>query len=249
MRWIELDDGNNNIGRAEISKISDDAPGFSNEVDGRVGDLLFVCARQLHSSSTSMAIPSQSSSEAGPSTGPHRMRITSGGSVPAYIRFALSFLNVSLGSSARRRMLARGHTDACDVYPEHTRNTEAQDNPHRPLVLHTMPPPAPSTDPGSKNTQTTKSRGTTLHTATTSAPRLISVVEQIKREYVEQSGTKGKRPSRGIWQYTESGLLPVEPTVDDEDPLVRVLEGKTRWACPPSQDATWLACWAPRRTH
>ena len=90
-----------------------------------------------------------------------------------------------------------------------------------------MPPLASSTD-HSKQSKAAKPRSTTLHTATTSAPRLISVVEQIKREYVVQSGTKGKRPSRGIWQYTESGLLPVEPRDDEEDPLVRVLEGKTR---------------------
>jgi len=90
-----------------------------------------------------------------------------------------------------------------------------------------MPPPAPFIE-HSKQAKASKPRGTTLHPATTSAPRLISVVEQIKREYVVQSGTKGKRPSRGIWQYTESGLLPVEPRDDEEDPLVRVLEGKTR---------------------
>lgn len=42
-----------------------------------------------------MAVVDGPPSEAGPSSGPHRMRITAGGSMPAYIRFALSFLNVS----------------------------------------------------------------------------------------------------------------------------------------------------------
>jgi hypothetical protein len=33
--------------------------------------------------------------EAGPSSGPHRMRITTGGSVQAYVTFALAFLKAS----------------------------------------------------------------------------------------------------------------------------------------------------------
>jgi len=32
--------------------------------------------------------------EAGPSSGPHRMRITSGGSIPSYVKFAVGFLLV-----------------------------------------------------------------------------------------------------------------------------------------------------------
>jgi hypothetical protein len=75
-------------------------------------------------------------------------------------------------------------------------------------------------------------------------PRLISVVERVKRELIyphlvkedqpetKQKG-KGKKQGtqiRGIWQYTESGLMPAPPVVpDDVDPLVRVLEGNTRY--------------------
>jgi len=51
----------------------------------------------------------------------------------------------------------------------------------------------------------------------------------------------GKKKARGIWQYTESGLLAGgEQDEDDgeveEDPLFRVLEGKTKCVGSPSSD-------------
>jgi len=60
------------------------------------------------------------------------------------------------------------------------------------------------------------------------------VVEQVKREFIRSAPGvgNGKRKAKGIWQYTESGLLAVpEAQVDEEeiDPLIRVLEGKTKY--------------------
>jgi len=47
----------------------------------------------------------------------------------------------------------------------------------------------------------------------------------------------GKKKARGIWQYTESGLLAGGEQDEDvreveEDPLLRVLEGKTKCVGP-----------------
>ncbi|OCF60410.1 hypothetical protein L486_00043 [Kwoniella mangroviensis CBS 10435] len=124
------------------------------------------------------------------------------------------------------------------------------DNPHTPLVLHTLPTPQPNqknTEAGPSNS--TSKYSTTLLTCTTNVPRLISVAEIIKRSYIEQlrsssdkdSKEKGKgkmRMSRGIWQYTESALYhpPIpDPETESEEVLSaemngldRVLKGKLR---------------------
>jgi hypothetical protein len=48
--------------------------------------------------------------EAGPSSGPHRMRITTGGSVQAYVTFALSFLKASAPASYLNSKTSPYHT-------------------------------------------------------------------------------------------------------------------------------------------
>ncbi|WVQ67876.1 uncharacterized protein L199_006081 [Kwoniella botswanensis] len=121
-------------------------------------------------------------------------------------------------------------------------------NPHTPLVLHTLPPPQPNQKNTEAGPSTTNKYSTTLLTCTTNISRLISVVEIIKRSYIEQlrsssndSKTKGKgkmRMSKGIWQYTESALYhpPVpDPGTESEEAmggemngLERVLKGKLR---------------------
>ena len=137
-----------------------------------------------------------------------------------------------------------------------------QNNPGSPLVLHTIPSPSSSDQPPPKDPRqaadeadpapTTRaeaegSKGrskalTTLHPCTLTTPRLISVVELIKRDYLvglAASGKgKGKHRATGLWQYTETGLLPDAPTRDasgehgdDEargEALKRVLEGRTK---------------------
>jgi hypothetical protein len=62
-------------------------------------------------------------------------------------------------------------------------------------------------------------------------PKLVSVAEKIKREYMASlhsadGGAKGKAKAKGIWQYTESGLLP-GPS-EQEYSLDSVLEGKIK---------------------
>lgn len=138
----------------------------------------------------------------------HRMRITTAGSIPNYVRFAVDFLLVR-------------------QFQDETRQSSIQDNPHRPLILHTLPP---STEPIKG-----QPKKTSLHSCTTNVPRLISVVEQIKREILAPRGSvkgkeKGKRNVRGIWQYNQSGSLPLDSDNGEggEDPLMRVLSGKTK---------------------
>jgi hypothetical protein len=74
------------------------------------------------------------------------------------------------------------------------------------LVLHTRPDPAAAASSSSSST---------LHQATLAAPRLISVVEKVKRGH-----------PAWLWQYTTSGML--EPVVEERPSLARVLGGKTK---------------------
>lgn len=170
----------------------------------------------------------------------HNMRITSGGSIQSYVRFALQHLQVR-APATQMTMLIR----------------PAQDKPNTPLVLHTIPPNLSPTDHGrkiaeeavdptaNKAPEAGPSRSklrtsSTLHPCTLTTPRLISVVEIIKRDYLvglAASGKgKGKHRSTGLWQYTESGTLPApsaseDKAMDDEskdEALRRVLDGKTK---------------------
>ncbi|CAD6574127.1 MAG: hypothetical protein TREMPRED_001014 [Tremellales sp. Tagirdzhanova-0007] len=103
-----------------------------------------------------------------------------------------------------------------------------QANPNRALVLHTLPLPSASTKPSSE----ASTSSSTLTPSLLTAPRLVSVVEIIKREYISKlDGSecrKGKHTATGIWQYTETGLLPDRHPTRDEQSLTRVLEGKTK---------------------
>ena len=145
--------------------------------------------------------------EAESSSAPHKIRITSSGSIKAYVRFALAFL---------------------------------EEHPARPLVLHTIPP-------SDSKPNTEKSANSTVDSGTLLAPRLISVVEIIKREYLARLSStgkgSGKHKARGVWQYTETGLLPKEGSAAEpldesggmeggknarSEQLVRALEGKTK---------------------
>ncbi|WVR07216.1 hypothetical protein IAU60_004257 [Kwoniella sp. DSM 27419] len=153
------------------------------------------------------------------------MRIASGGSIQAYVDFALGHL---------------------------------RENPRIPLVLHTLPPePGPSAKGKGKekaksnhdsDTTATQARANAFQPCTLAVPRLVTVVEIIKRTYLAEVRTSrntrvghggddkaadnpGQGAARkGIWQYTESGLH--MPRATDEEPelngLARVLGGKTR---------------------
>ncbi|KZT57286.1 hypothetical protein CALCODRAFT_289515 [Calocera cornea HHB12733] len=121
---------------------------------------------------------------------PHLLRIASHGKLKTYIAFALKFLQES-------------HT--------------------RPLVLHTLPAPSKTTplpapapaaaavasDPPP---QPFKAPAKSLAPCTTSIPRLLSVAEIIKREFVDLSYAQGqgKGKEKETWvlhQYNELGCL------------------------------------------
>ena len=144
--------------------------------------------------------------EASSSAGPHRMRITSGGNVAGYVNFALTFLKVCPADTIDR--------DQCLTRQETT---------DRSLVLHSLPP----------NSESSKSdtAGSSLNSALLATPKLVSVVEKIKREYMAcinaSDKGKGKNKAVGIWQYNESGTL-AEGQPQQELGLESILEGRTK---------------------
>ena len=87
-------------------------------------------------------------------------------------------------------------------------------------MLHTRPPKTADEDSASQSAKSTSS----LHSCTLSAPKLVSVVEVIKRRYLAEHPESGKHRAEGIWQYTKSGLL--ELPLGEEPDLAKVLEGK-----------------------
>jgi hypothetical protein len=143
--------------------------------------------------------------EASSSKGPHRMRITSGGQVAGYVNFVLTFLKV------------------CPITPSRNQLT-CQENPDRSLVLHTLPP-------ANSESSSSNSSSSSLSSALLATPKLVSVVEKIKREYMAYINSKdvgkGKNKAVGIWQYNESGALS-QGQDQQELGLESVLEGRTK---------------------
>ncbi|GJE92376.1 hypothetical protein PsYK624_085300 [Phanerochaete sordida] len=110
----------------------------------------------------------------------HEVRITSHGKMNAWVDFALKFF---------------------------------EENPDKPLTLHTLPPPprvpqgvpdAPVPAPAEKEKEKEK-----LHPSMALIPRLISVVEIIKREYVKllDPVLAERGQLAGLYQYNELGEL------------------------------------------
>lgn len=88
--------------------------------------------------------------------------------------------------------------------------------------MHTLPP--------SNAGNTSKAdKASSLNPALLATPKLVSVVEKIKREYMAYVNTdsigKGKNKAVGIWQYTESGTL---ESGTEELGLDSILEGRTK---------------------
>jgi len=142
--------------------------------------------------------------EASSSTGPHRMRITSGGQVAGYVNFALTFLKVC----------------PAQLWNQLT----VQENPGRSLVLHTLPP-------ANSQSSSSNSGSSSLSSALLATPKLVSVAEKIKREYMVYINTKdvgkGKNKAVGIWQYNESGTLS-QGQEHQELGLESILEGRNK---------------------
>ena len=117
----------------------------------------------------------------------HPIRITSQGKIKNWVSFALkSFqVRISHGISFKRSVSKDGSLI--------TRSLRAQENPGLPLAFHTIPP-TPSTSKSSpkdaNNAQKQK-----LASSTALVPRLVSVVEIVKREYMKE--LKEKKGSRG----------------------------------------------------
>jgi len=117
------------------------------------------------------------------------------------------------------------------------------------LVLHTIPPPRPTKTSdeevknGDKNDADVtmgsapeppdSGTSSTLPPSLLATPKLISVVEMIKREYMARLNArktgKGKNKAVGIWQYTKSGNLDDVERRTNGIVLITVLEGKTKY--------------------
>ncbi|KAK7689471.1 hypothetical protein QCA50_007263 [Cerrena zonata] len=128
---------------------------------------------------------------------PHEIRITQQGKMQSWIEFALSFL---------------------------------QENPDRPITLHTLPAPKPQQQNTSDREQPPPQDepGTftkperereRMPTSMTTIPRLVSVAEIIKREYLKTlSADEAEQNSlTGLHQYNEFGTLPDEANAEPVD--------------------------------
>jgi hypothetical protein len=140
-------------------------------------------------------------------TGPKQLRITSGGKIKSYVTFALDFFKVS--SALEQRDFAH----------------RVQEYDSRPLVLHTLPPDPPGQTKGD------------LDNATLVIPRLISVVEIIKREYMKLSQDTHSPRLVGLHQYNQLGTLeelgygkPEDTTKSRDQQIAFALEGKNQYA-------------------
>ncbi|KAG6827930.1 hypothetical protein H0H92_009908 [Tricholoma furcatifolium] len=119
-------------------------------------------------------------------TGPHLIRITDNGKIKAWVSFALNFLELTL--------------------------TPNKTNEDRPLVFHTMPAnpkPPTSADAASKEKETESTSASTskLSKATTTVPRLLTVVEIIKREFIKSLESQRSPRLAGLHQYNEICLF------------------------------------------
>ncbi|KAL5526020.1 hypothetical protein ACEPAG_7358 [Sanghuangporus baumii] len=151
---------------------------------------------------------------------PHYVRITSGGRIKLWVEFCLSFF---------------------------------RENPGRPLVLHTLPSNAPleiigssagsvsvadslshsAADPDKNVAKGNgESRDRAISSSVLNIPRLISVVEIIKREYFKELAPGSQ--STGLYQYNHLGLIEgcaLDPGSQDDERqrqkhIMTALEGK-----------------------
>lgn len=112
-----------------------------------------------------------------------------------------------------------------------TLNLVSQENPERPLVLHTLPAvrkestgstnPAPQdaavpTREGQPTPETKKPR---IHSAVANVPRLISVAEIIKREYLKTLSPEQSEAGKlsGLHQYNEISTFEDDNQGDPEE--------------------------------
>lgn len=141
----------------------------------------------------------------------HEMRITQGGKIHAWVEFALKFFEVC------ESVIIILHNNTCMVI---------QENEEKALVLHTLPAAVEkagsekndragadagdSNEPQEAPQQGIEAAGHEkkgFSTSTSTIPRLISVVEIIKREYLVAMGARRSPDLVGLYQYNEMGSL------------------------------------------
>jgi hypothetical protein len=141
------------------------------------------------------------------STEPHYVRITGHGQMRTWVQFALEFLEVCTATKSPKRRRTSSRTDA-----------DMQKHPTRPLVFHTLPL---SAVPGAKKATPDPTKSPAPEAApkqsTVNIPLLISVVEIVKREYLQACRTS----CVGLHQYNEVRCLEElasHSTNEDDDP-------------------------------
>ena len=154
------------------------------------------------------AVPPTVSNEATePAYDFHEMRITNHGKINAWVDFALQFFEVG------GVILSRHPSSTQTLY------VSRQANEAKALVLHTLPikqaaaqiepTTKEDTDETTAQASATSKPGPTRNVSlpTTTIPRLISVVEIIKREYLKMMNEKMWPGMEGLHQYNEIGCL------------------------------------------
>ena len=160
--------------------------------------------------------------DAGPLSGlaSHELRITQGGKIRAWVEFALKFFEACI-------------LGQCIKFQT---NTRCQDNEERALILHTLPVAAKGKSKENRRNEvaasgdnepqeapllphgtdaTKKETRSGLAVSTATIPRLITVVEIIKREYLAAMNAKKSPHLVGLFQYNEMGSL--EDQVENEE--------------------------------
>ena len=115
--------------------------------------------------------------------------------------------------------------DVRGIFCQNSSTQTSQENEERSLTFHTLPPPG--TPPSAKS-------------STATIPRLITVVEIVKREHLERLKARRSSSLAGVHQYNEVGALqdlpsPLAPSPD----MAEILSGSKfvaslglhRWSC------------------
>jgi hypothetical protein len=164
-----------------------------------------------------MAAEQRSEAGAGQSSelASHEMRITQGGKIRAWVEFALKFFE------------ARKSHSIYQVPNQLIKDMVAQENEEKALVLHTLPAAMKGRSKenerevavidGNGPQDIKKETGSGFSASTTTIPRLITVVEIIKREYMTMMNAKRSPQLVGLFQYNEIGSLEDQAENENEE--------------------------------
>jgi len=202
-----------------------------------------------------MAAEQQAGMEPGIGLPSAQMRITQGGKIRTWVEFALKIFEVCISP-----VIIMLHNERC---------MDAQENEERALVLHTLPTTAKTKSKENERIEVDAGDGSepqpqdapkpqqgvvdvaegkrSLSASTTTIPRLISVVEIIKREYLVAMNAKRSVDLVGLYQYNEMGSLEDrvenerkegEESVEDRAKMItEALNGTKRYGLPTSISA------------